>query len=105
MSSPTSDHARAGKRKRTDSDDGEHAETAVERSSVWFEDGNVILQADGFQFRVHRSILAANSPIFRDMFQVASPDSGHSCDGLPVVELLDDPVDLRRTLDALYNRW
>lgn len=105
MSSLTSDPVRSDKRKRTDSNDGERAETAVERSSVWFEDGNVILQAKGIQFRVHRSILATNSPIFRDMFQVGSPDVDPTCDGLPVVELPDDPVDLRRALDALYNRW
>ena len=48
---------------------------SVRRSDLWKEDGNVVLQAGNTQFRVHRSMLADHSPVFKDIF--ASSFSSH----------------------------
>lgn len=78
-------------------------ERSIERSSPWFEDGNVILQAENFQFKVHRSILAQNSLVFRDMFSLAVSDDmdGQGC---PIVSLYDSPSDVSHLLNAIYDR-
>lgn len=36
-------------------------------NDVWFDDGNVILQAESTLFKVYRGILAQNSSVFHDM--------------------------------------
>jgi BTB/POZ domain len=40
---------------------------------VWYEDGNVILQAERRQFRVHKSVLSKHSTVLRDMFRSPQP--------------------------------
>lgn len=42
--------------------------SVIVRSDIWQFDGNVVLQAENIQFRVHKSVLAANSVVFKDMF-------------------------------------
>ena len=73
------------------------------RSEPWFEDGNVVLQAEKVQFKVYMGILAANSAIFRDMFAVARADKGDAVEGCPVVHLDDNPEQLAYFLDALHD--
>lgn len=46
---------------------------------LYFLDGNIIIRSSRkdetfVYFRVHKSILAKNSPIFRDMFSLPSPN-------------------------------
>lgn len=36
-------------------------------NDVWFDDGNVILQAESTLFKVYRGILVQNSTVFHDM--------------------------------------
>ncbi|KLO08386.1 hypothetical protein SCHPADRAFT_610385 [Schizopora paradoxa] len=48
---------------------------------LWFPDGNVVLATDTFLFKVHKSLLAVHSSVFRDMFEL--PNVGH---GDPVPE-------------------
>ena len=55
----------AKQKRRTDSEGAENPK----RSEIWFEDGNIVLEAEGTQFRVHRGILSLNSPIFNTMVQ------------------------------------
>ncbi|KZP13428.1 hypothetical protein FIBSPDRAFT_936380 [Athelia psychrophila] len=38
----------------------------------WLDDGNIVIQAEKTQFKVHRS-LAAHSPIFKDVFLMPQP--------------------------------
>ena len=66
---------------------------------LWFEDGNIVLFAGDFQFRVYGGILAKLSPVFRDMFSVPQPlnESLHNTP-YPVVHLTDSPHDLRQIL-------
>ncbi|KAJ7638481.1 hypothetical protein FB45DRAFT_903008 [Roridomyces roridus] len=68
---------------------------------VWFDDGTIILEAQGTQFKVFKGILAANSTIFNDMLVVGSNDT--SDDGCPVVNVYDDPLDLKHFLQAIHR--
>ncbi|KAJ7307063.1 hypothetical protein DFH08DRAFT_1051824 [Mycena albidolilacea] len=69
---------------------------------MWNSDGSVILQAANTQFRVHWSVLARHSSVFRDMQGLPQPADQPTLDGCPVVELADDPVDVEYLLRALY---
>jgi BTB/POZ domain len=52
---------------------------------------DVILQSsDGTNFRLHKVILATDSPLFSDMFSFARPSDDEIVDGLPVVRLPED---------------
>ncbi|KAF7964590.1 hypothetical protein HWV62_5375 [Athelia sp. TMB] len=78
----------------------------VVRSEIWFEDGNVILQAENTQFKVHRGMLARNSSIFNDMFSVPQPPmpEEESVEGCVVIHLPDSAHDLEIVLRALIER-
>ncbi|KZP11464.1 hypothetical protein FIBSPDRAFT_837642 [Athelia psychrophila] len=92
----------AAKRKRTEEDGSNSAPISV--LSVWFEDGNVILEAENTKFKVHRGILAANSPVFHDMFSLPQPSSGENfVEGCPVVHLSDSGMDVMHILQAIYR--
>ncbi|KAJ7200045.1 hypothetical protein B0H12DRAFT_554556 [Mycena haematopus] len=81
MSSPSA------KRQRTEN-------APITRSEPWNNDGSVVLQAANRQFRVHWSVLARHSSVFRDMQGLPQPPGEPTVDGCPVVELSDDPDDV-----------
>ncbi|KAJ3512110.1 hypothetical protein NMY22_g15433 [Coprinellus aureogranulatus] len=99
------------KRRRTErTDDPEPSQGEVEAGpapqqceELWFDDGNVVLQASNVQFKVHRGVLAKHSPIFSDLFQVPHPESEPTVEGCPVVELQDSEKDIKNILKALYG--
>lgn len=79
------------------------------RSDLWFADGNIIIQAsfpDKMQeklYKLHRGVMGYHSTIFKDLFEVASSNSSQTFEGLPLVDLYDDPADLDCFLRALYD--
>ena len=78
----------------------------LQRSRFWFDDGNVILQAENAQFRVHRSLLSLHSNVFRDMFSMPQPTditTMLNVDGCPVITLLDRASDLEHVLSVFYE--
>ncbi|KAL0947784.1 hypothetical protein HGRIS_013858 [Hohenbuehelia grisea] len=95
--------------------------SSQEDQDVYYEDGNIVLAVkseeeddDGSMvqmttyFRVHQSILAQHSQVFRDMFAVPQPtaaDQDDAYDGLPVVHLHDTPEDLKAFLQCLYDPY
>ncbi|KAF7370412.1 BTB domain-containing protein [Mycena sanguinolenta] len=81
------------------------AESApIKHSARWFDDGNVVLQAENTQFRVHWSVLALHSSVFRDMRGLPKPLDEPNVDGCPIVKLPDDrAIDVEYLLDALYD--
>lgn len=62
---------------------------------LYFADGSVVLFAKDADenlvyFRVHKSVLAKNSPVFKDMLAMPTPANQDSYDDLPLVHLHDD---------------
>lgn len=86
------------KRRRTDPD-GEadntiQAQEFTRHSSLWFDDGNIIIAAQGVGFRVHKSVLSAKSPVMKDMFSLPQPADAEKMEMCDVVHLEDDPFAL-----------
>ncbi|KAH6911817.1 hypothetical protein BKA70DRAFT_1079137, partial [Coprinopsis sp. MPI-PUGE-AT-0042] len=77
---------------------------AIVRSRIWFDDGNVILQVDHVQFRVHRGVLARHSSVLNDMFSIPQPvEPDLAVDGCPVVILPDLARDWEELLGYIYD--
>lgn len=97
----------APKRKRTGHGDAEPQPTInTIRSEVWFEDGNIVLQAGGTQFKVYRGILSQSSSVFKDMFSLPQPPEKDEdlIEGCPIVHLSDSVKEVEHMLEALYQR-
>jgi len=75
----------------------------VRSSKFWFQDGNVVLQAEHTQFRLHRSVLSMHCPIFRDMFACSLPENGPTVDGCPLVHLSETLEDVKNFVKILYK--
>jgi hypothetical protein len=78
-------------------------ENEIRRGIPWLEDGNIVLQAENTQFRVHKSILTAHSDVFRDMFMMPQPPitSGDMVDGCSIVVMPDSAGDIGALLNAM----
>ncbi|KAJ7246359.1 hypothetical protein C8J57DRAFT_1476044 [Mycena rebaudengoi] len=92
------------KRRRTD--DIEASEPPLIRSTeYWFDDGNIILQVEGTQFRIHKSLLALHSSVFRDMFRIPLPPDEPILEGCMIVALSGDTVqDWICLLNTIYPK-
>ncbi|KAI5896308.1 uncharacterized protein SCHCODRAFT_02532055 [Schizophyllum commune H4-8] len=102
MSAANTD-SRPGKRARTEE---VLTDPAIVRSdALWFDDGNLVLQAGRTQFRVHKSILATRSIFFSDMKNLPQPLGAEEAlvDGCPVVELSDDTEAVQYMLECIYD--
>ncbi|PIL26495.1 hypothetical protein GSI_12253 [Ganoderma sinense ZZ0214-1] len=71
---------------------------------IWFDDGNIVVIADGTAFCVYCGLLAAQSTIFCDTFASSTPIPDEAFDGCPVVELSDSPHDLAHLLRVLLPK-
>ncbi|TFK89934.1 hypothetical protein K466DRAFT_544304 [Polyporus arcularius HHB13444] len=81
------------------------ADTDLTRDGeFWFDDGSVVLIAGKVAFKIYRGLLAAQSPIFADMFATAGPSADQSLEGCPVVHLSDSAEDVRHFLMALLSK-
>ncbi|KAJ7490872.1 hypothetical protein FB451DRAFT_1124434 [Mycena latifolia] len=69
---------------------------------LWFEDGNLVLQAENSQFRVYRGILAARSPVFHSMLSFPQPPDSELVDGCPLVHLPDAESEVAEFLSAIF---
>ncbi|KAJ3728016.1 hypothetical protein DFJ43DRAFT_533577 [Lentinula guzmanii] len=78
-------------------------DTILTRTDIWFKDGNIILFAGSFTFKVHSGQLERHSEIFAGMFDLPQPTEQDTIDGCPCVEMLDGPDDLYHFLSALYD--
>ncbi|PIL26497.1 hypothetical protein GSI_12255 [Ganoderma sinense ZZ0214-1] len=76
--------------------------TLQRHPDVWFNDGNIVLVAQGTGFRIYQGLLAGQSTVFSDMF-ASSSSSDESFDGCPVVRLSDSPHDLAHLLRVLLS--
>ena len=85
-------------------DDNANPSSEITRvEEFWLKDGNVILQVESSQFRVHKSVLAMHSNIFKDLFDVPQPEGELLIEGCPVVHLSDSAQDMENILSLLYK--
>ncbi|KAF5340602.1 hypothetical protein D9611_007345 [Ephemerocybe angulata] len=82
------------------------ASPTITRSDIWFRDGNIVLQTEGTQFKVHQGFLEKHSSVFADMFSFPQPEGeGESTvEGCHVVQVYDTPEDIELLLLALYDQ-
>jgi hypothetical protein len=100
--------APSSKRQRTDdsaSRSGKEGEL-VNSTELWFDDGNVVLRAESTCFKVHRSVLASHSPVFKDMFDMPKPEGEEKklLSACPVVQLYDSSEDIHCLLKFFYGK-
>lgn len=88
------------------SEDASESVTPVRSGDIWYEDGNIVLQAEHTQYKVYRGILAKSSPVFEDMFSFPQPPASEveMVDGCFVVHLSDSAEEVRYILQALFER-
>ncbi|KAJ7684276.1 hypothetical protein DFH06DRAFT_1155176 [Mycena polygramma] len=78
--------------------------TAPQRvPELWFEDGNLVIQAGNSMYRVFRGILAARSPVFQDMLSFPQPPDSELVEGCPIVHLHDSAADVHVFLKAIFD--
>jgi hypothetical protein len=66
-------------------------------------DADIVLRSsDLVDFHVHRSVLVASSPFFRDMFSLPQPPNYVVPNALPVVHLSEDVESLNSLVSMLY---
>ena len=93
------------KRKRAEAE-SDIPEDEVERSALfWFDDGNVVLQAEATRFRVHRSVLSHHSSVMKDCFQCPQPEDAPTVEGCPLVHLQDSAKDIGNMCSLLYGMY
>lgn len=83
------------------------SEGSVQRhTDLWFEDGNIVIQAEQTVYKLHRSILCRNSPLFADTLslpQSAELEADESYDGHPILRLQETADDMSVFLQALLD--
>ncbi|KAJ7932793.1 hypothetical protein B0H13DRAFT_1701192 [Mycena leptocephala] len=78
--------------------------TAPKRvQELWFEDGNIVIQAGNSQYRVFRGILATHSPVFLDMLSFPQPPDSEVVEDCPLVRLQDKEVEVTPFLRAIFD--
>jgi len=94
------------KRQRTEEPIPEQQQQTLKHSEYWFNDGNVILQVENTQFRVHRGMLAYHSVIFKDMFEIPQPENHNEpqVEGCQVVPLYDSLEDVEIMISIFYGK-
>lgn len=62
--------------------------------NLWFDDGNVVLIAESTGFCVYRGVLARQSEVFQDTFQMPLPTAFGDVEmNIPIVYLHDDSAE------------
>lgn len=72
---------------------------------LWFEDGNLIVQVEHLQFKLHRGVLAKHSSAFASLCGLPQPPAQEVLEGCPVVVLFgDSATDAEVFFKALYDK-
>ena len=72
-------------------------------SDLWYDDGNIVLQAESSLFRVFLGVLAAHSPVFNDIQKLPRSQDQEMYGDCPLMVLHDKAEDLANFLRAIYN--
>ena len=78
--------------------------TEEHHSTLYFDDGNVVLSCGSTLFRVHRSLLSKHSSVFLERFQPPQEDvKPEILNGLPHVVLDDTSEEMEALLNTIYD--
>ncbi|EKM58565.1 uncharacterized protein PHACADRAFT_253008 [Phanerochaete carnosa HHB-10118-sp] len=73
-------------------------------ASLWFDEGNVVLAAQGKSFKLHSGVLAHHSKVFRDLLSAPALASlQERLDGCPVLRTDDNGDVLAQLLQIVYD--
>ncbi|KAF7364232.1 hypothetical protein MSAN_01082800 [Mycena sanguinolenta] len=79
----------------------EAASPTIERvQDLWFDDGNLIIQAGNSQYRLFRGILVAQSSVFKDMLSCPQPPDS---EGRSIVHLSDSSAEVTAFFRAIFD--
>lgn len=78
-------------------------QSPTKHSKFWYNDGSVVFHVGNALFRVHQSLLSAQSEVFADLFTLPQPPDAEQMDGCPLVVLPDAEVDFCAFLQAIYD--
>ena len=95
------------KRPRVEGDEEPSTPTPVtytREADLWYDDGDIVIQAETTQFRVFKGVLASLSDFFKDMFSIPQPPSDEEVDGCPVLRVYDSARDWTYILRAIFRR-
>ncbi|KAJ6548108.1 hypothetical protein DFH09DRAFT_989153 [Mycena vulgaris] len=77
--------------------------TPTRVEELWFSDSGLVVQAGLSLFRVSGAVLAARSPVFKDMLAFPQPPDAETIDGCPVVRLPDSAQDVTTFFRAIFD--
>ncbi|KDR78554.1 hypothetical protein GALMADRAFT_243974 [Galerina marginata CBS 339.88] len=76
----------------------------IRHPEFYFPDGSVVIIVEKTAFRIHQSMLARHSDVFRGLWDVPQPAATELYDGCPAVELHDDKVnDFVDLMKVMYD--
>ncbi|KDN51086.1 hypothetical protein RSAG8_00715, partial [Rhizoctonia solani AG-8 WAC10335] len=101
MSDPIAIHPLDGSKSEAEPQTEREPGSEVFETSHFYDDGNITFDIRGTMFKVHKSILALYSEVFKDMFGLTHVQPAEGQD--EPIRLDDDPKAFHAALDAIYN--
>ncbi|EKM49651.1 uncharacterized protein PHACADRAFT_214184 [Phanerochaete carnosa HHB-10118-sp] len=78
--------------------------TLSRHPDLWFEDGNIVLQAEDTVFKVFKSVLSKHALLFADIFSLPQPSKEQEqYDGCVLVKVHDEPKHMATFLQAIFD--
>ncbi|KAJ7151984.1 hypothetical protein C8R46DRAFT_1357602 [Mycena filopes] len=90
------------KRRRTDSSGADEPAPPV-RSDIWFDDGNIVLQAEDTQFRVYKGTLCNSFDVLKNLVENVEDSKG--IEGCPLLLLSDSAIEVGHVLQRMFHPW
>ena len=72
---------------------------------IWFDDGNVVVQAEQMVFKVYKGILCRESTLFEGMLALPIPfgDQSDYFDNCPLIKMSDRAEEIALFLSVMFN--
>ncbi|KAJ7110798.1 hypothetical protein C8R43DRAFT_1079255 [Mycena crocata] len=90
------------KRRRTE-DDLTALHPPAGCSDIWFDDGNIVIQAENTQFRVYKGALSRASTVLKEAIDYIG--EGKGVEWCPLLFLSDSAAEMAYVLRAIFDRW
>ncbi|KAG9022410.1 hypothetical protein FRB95_014824 [Tulasnella sp. JGI-2019a] len=84
-----------------------HYSAYTKDPNYYFTDGTLCIVVEQTMFRVHKGVVARQSEVFKDMFEITGPVSDDAGDEVfenaPVIKVEDKAADIRALFSLMYN--